>query len=953
MSLVAPPRDHIFACAGEMAQRCAELDWSRTSLGPSTRWPSSLRTIVAMVLRSRFPMIITWGEDFVMIYNDAYIPTLGAKHPAALTSRLPDEFAEIWDEIGPRQQAVLNGHESQFDEDVAFILERGSGPEETFFTYSWSHVPPDAPDVGPGGVLTVLAERTAEVVGARRLGLLNTMQTCISDLSDPTTAISGCLAALDSADADLVLGAVYTPDVSGALVLGPSFGIDPADASAWHAAPPVAAQCWTDQQVRSEIRGTTAIVALPLHARDRMAGVLLLEPHRLRPVDPEQWQWVHLVAAQVTQALSHATARADERERIAALADIDAAKRDFVSNIGHEFRTPLTLLLGPLEDALAEPDVALSPTQLRNMHANGTRLLRLVNELLDLARLDLDPRPANLEPVDLTAATRDLLLPFEEAAARAGLTFTAQLDEVGVVAVDPALWEATLINLVANAITYTPAGQIDVALRTEADGVVLEVSDSGVGIPEHDQPLVFDRFHRVIGPSSVSVEGTGLGLALVEESVRALGGEVSLDSEPGRGSTFTVRIALRAPTGPDPDLLQRSPIAAEILARDIAPTTGPSPSFAAEFGAEFGAEEVTGSVIEDAGSVVILVVDDNAAMRQRVSHVLSTLGSVVTCQDGLEALEIVRTRRVDLVVTDVMMPRLDGLGLVEQLRADPCHESLPVVVLSARVGSDFAAEALDLGADDYVLKPFTTAELLARCRSSLELSRRRAGRAAATARNVVLAQVSHELQTPLSVIISALELMSAPDLDDATRSEAVRRAAARVVMLDRLVRQFLDWTRITAGSPIEPMQASVELGDLLDRVVADHPIARVCDELAGSPRPVTCDLRRTEQIMHTLLTNASQAGATQVEVRIRAHQDAAENTDACGYDVEVVDDGHGLDAVQSRALFTPTTATRVGGSAGIGLAVSRATARAQGGELALASSDQHGSAFVLRIPAAV
>lgn len=927
-----PSRDSVFACAGEMAERCAAHDWSSTPVGPPADWPRSLRTVVAMVLRSRFPMIVTWGEEFVMIYNDSYIATLGSKHPGALGSRLPDEFAEIWDIIGPQQTAVLHAEGTQFDEDIPFVLERGSGLEETFYTFSWSHVPADEPGAGPGGVLTVLSERTAEVVGARRLRLLNTLRARTADLTDPALAITECLGVLAGAGADLVHGAMYVPDEAGRLVRGHDFGVLPHPLSAPGVTPPVALACWEDQAVATETTGLTTSVALPVRARDQMAGVLLLVPHPLRPLDRDHHEWLALLAAQVTQAVGHATARADELSRIRALSEIDAAKTDFLSNISHEFRTPLTLLLGPLEDALETAEGSLSQPQLRSMHTNATRLLRLVNDLLDVAQMDLDPRDPSFEPVDLTAATHDLLLPFEEASLRAGLVFVTDLEDIGVVATDPAMWEATVINLVANAIKYTPRGIVEVTLSTQDDLLVFEVSDTGVGIPEHEQELVFERFHRVKGPDAISAEGTGLGLALVAESVRAMGGSVALDSEPGRGSRFTVTVALtRADHRPT---LRRSPIAAEILAQDLAPP------------AVVPADVETSGVVHDQDAPTIVVVDDNVAMRERMAHVLGTLGRVVTCQDGLEAIEVLNRIPADLVVTDLMMPRLDGLGLVHHLRADPRHSTLPILVLSARAGSDTATSALDSGADDYVVKPFTTAELLARCRSTLEMSRLRADRAAAAARNSVLAGVSHELQTPLAVIISALDLIVTCVDDETMRTEAARRAASRVIVLDRLVRQFLDWSRMTAGSEIEIRRSDVALGELLDRVVAEHPVAVVRDETKTERAVVTCDLLRTEQILHTLLTNARQAGATRVEVRVIS-ENGPDGVPA--FDIEVLDDGRGVDAAMSRGLFTPTSAHATQGTVGIGLAVSRATARAQGGDLRLGSSDQHGSIFVLRL----
>ena len=200
----------MFACEGEMAARCAAHDWSASPLGPPEKWPHSLRTATAVLLRSRFPMILSWGGELVVVYNDPFIPTLGAKHPAALGSLLPELFAEVWDEVGPMQRSVLGGGPSTFHEDLPLLIERGTGLEETFFTFSYSHVPDDTGD-GPGGVLAVLAVTTGKVVGARRLALLNRLAGRGSQVADTQGATRFAIECLADAHADLVAGACYLP----------------------------------------------------------------------------------------------------------------------------------------------------------------------------------------------------------------------------------------------------------------------------------------------------------------------------------------------------------------------------------------------------------------------------------------------------------------------------------------------------------------------------------------------------------------------------------------------------------------------------------------------------------------------------------------------------------------------------------------------------------------------
>lgn len=957
MSDVASLRDPIFACAGEMAERCASFDWSSTVLGASQDWPRSLRTVVAMVLRNAFPMIVTWGDDFVMIYNDAYIATLGSKHPDALGSHLFEQFSEIWSVIGPAQTAVLHGGATHFDEDVPFVLERRGAPEETYYTFSWSHVPPDEPDAGPGGVLTVLSERTAEVVGARRLSLLNRLNARTQGLTDPHEALRACGEVLTEAPTELVSGTVLRPGDDGRLVVDLDLAAAFPGAQTTKATIPAEARrCWADGEMVVVPDPAAPRVALPLRARDRLAGVLVLDPHLLRPLDEDHRTWLGLVGEQVSQALAAATARSDELARLAALARLDAAKSDFLSNISHEFRTPLTLVLGPLEDALAEPDVHLSRSQVEVMHRSGRRLLRLVDSLMNAARMDVAGAGAAgdgvLQPVDLTSLTRDLVLAFEPAAVQAGLILASHFEETGVVGSDPALWECVVINLVANAVKYTPAGLVEVSLGVDDDRVVLRVSDTGVGIPEAEHERVFERFHRVLGPDAVSVEGSGLGLSLVAAATRALGGSIDVASRPSGGSTFTVSLPV-SPVPADEAAVPRTAADAQVRARDlVADLTGASTGPTSPGSAQDAAPDRSAP----AGLPTVLVVDDNHDMRQRVAEVLAPLGRVVACRDGLEAMEVVAelgsadssdARRIDLVVTDVSMPRLDGLGLVERLRADPRHAGVPVVVLSARAGPEAAASALELGADDYVVKPFTSTDLLARCRSTLALTRMRSDRSSAAARDAVLAGVSHEMQTPLSVIMTALEVIATPETDAVTRSEAAGRAAARVRVLDRLVRQFLDWSRITAGSPIVPLRTPVVLGDLLGTVLLEHRRTEVVGAGVGTTHLVSCDLRRTEQILHTLLGNATHAAETQVELEVL--EDRGPDGELRGFDVVVRHDGPAADERVLRGLVTPAPTNGTPSTGAIGLAVSRAAARAQGGDLTLGSSDQHGCVFVLRL----
>lgn len=955
--------DPLFGCVGEMPARCAAHDWAATPLGPVEGWPHGLRTAVAVLLRSRFPMILSWGEELVVVYNDPFIETLGAKHPDALGSLLPELFAEVWTEVGPLQRSVLAGGPSTYFEDLPLLIERGAGLEETFFTFSYSHVP-DESGRGPGGVLAVLAVTTGKVVGARRLALLNDLAGRVSEVTDTDGAVPLALEALADAGSDLVGGACFLPapcpdtDPAGAWAVAGTFGTwPPPDGDGGVPAEDLVAELVATAAagghrattVTAGPEGSQQVVALPVRGRGGTAAVLVLAPHPHRPLDDEHLAFLDLVAEHVGQLLAAGRARGEEQARLAALAAVDAAKTALVSNVSHEFRTPLTLILGPLEDALATGG-PVPAEDAATMHLSAHRLLRLVNGLLDVARLGSGADPVEREPTDLADLTRDLMRPFRSAAERAGLRLDCALEPaVGVVDADPHLWETVVTNLVANALKFTPSGWVSLTLELEDDEVVLRVADSGVGIPSDDLPRIFDRFHRTSGPTAHAVEGTGLGLALVAEAVAAEGGTVGVESTPGEGSTFEVRMPHR-PIGTDRSGALGAGPAHDPVVRSAG--SGIAAALAEEL---LPAERQARSSPQDAtdGPARILVVDDNRALRERVGRIVSELGSVTTCADGLEALEHLRAGAFDLVVTDVMMPRLDGLGLLEEIRADKVLADLPVVVLSARAGAEAATGALESGADDYVVKPFTRSELLARCRTSLELSLLRRQSAAAQARATMLAGVSHDMQTPLSVVTTALELLAddGPDLDPAQRADLGRRARRRAGQLDRLVRQFLDWSRLSAGVPIDALLERVQLEPLVADVVASYPGARVGGVPAGTA--VHCDPRRTEQVLHNLLGNASRVAREAVEVTVTVGDRPGDGSGGGSgvVEVRVRDDGPGVAAHVLPGLFAAFGPSEGGAGNGLGLHVSREAARAQGGDLRLEHTGPDGSTFVLTLVA--
>ncbi|WP_051581237.1 SpoIIE family protein phosphatase [Pseudonocardia acaciae] len=408
-----------------------------------------------------------------------------------------------------------------------------------------------------------------------------------------------------------------------------------------------------------------------------------------------------------------------QRARAEQLAELDAAKSEFFANVSHEFRTPLTLITALAEDSLADTDRPLPAEQRERVQVvrrNAGRLRRMVDDLLDFARIEAGRLRPELVVVDLSALTREVVESFAPAVYRCGLELRVDCPRLPApVAVDITMWEKVLLNLLSNAVKYTLDGRISVTLRAVDGHAELAIADTGTGIPADELPHVFERFHRVHGQGGRSREGAGIGLALVHELAEILDGGVAVRSTEGVGSTFTVRLPLTpapsapaaAPVTPSPPRRHTPVYLEEVLGWD-APASD-------------GAGEVTGPV---AGPTV-LVVEDNPDLRQYLSRLLAPHWRVLTAVDGLDGLRLVHQHRPDLVLADVMMPRLDGFGMLRRLRADSATASIPVVVLSARAGEQAAVRGLDAGADDYLHKPFSGPELIARVRANLELARLR------------------------------------------------------------------------------------------------------------------------------------------------------------------------------------------------------------------------------------
>ena len=756
----SPQRADPFVGGGEMAELMRSVDWASTPLGPIETWPQSLRTAVSILNASGFPMYIAWGPEFVQFYNDAYRPILGStKHPAAMGQSTKVCFAEIWDFIGPMFERVLREGEQTYLEDQLLELDRHGFVEECYFTFSYSAIRAETGEVG--GVFVTVIETTGRVLGERRLHTLRALAEAGSGATSAGEAATRQAALLGGEPRDLPFSLVYLLEDDGeTLTLAGSSGIEAGSGLAPGTVRPDEAGelPWQLDRVLSE-RATVELdglegydlpraawpepveraMALPISrpGQDRPAGVLVagLSP-RLAPTDDYR-AFLQLVAGHVATAVADSRAYEEERQRAEALAALDRAKTAFFSDISHEFRTPLTLLLGPLEEAL-EDGRTVDPAireELVVARRNALRLMKLVNTLLDFSRIEAGRVEAIVEPTDLAALTADLASVFRSAAERAGLHLEVSCPPLaGLVDVDREMWEKVVLNLLSNALKFTFDGTIRVALRDAGDEVELSVADTGTGIPTDEIERIFDRFHRVRGARARTHEGTGIGLSLVRELIRLHHGVIEVTSQANEGTTFTVRIPRRGSfeEGVPTDRPRSSTgVAAAAYAEEAlrwlpdVDATGSDPAAEAPADRSGGEGGLQDRIDELTRGARILLADDNADMREYVTRLLSPRWTVRAVADGSVALAEALADPPDLVLSDVMMPGLDGFELLAALRAEDRTRDVPVVLLSARAGEESRIEGLGAGADDYLTKPFSGRELVARVAAHLQLAAHR------------------------------------------------------------------------------------------------------------------------------------------------------------------------------------------------------------------------------------
>jgi signal transduction histidine kinase len=999
---------HPFVGNSAMDALLRGFDWSATSVGTPDHWPGTWRAALRMCLDSFVPMVVLLGDEFLMVYNDACMPVVGGKHPRCLGRPAATEWPEIWlSIIEPMVRHTITTGQPSGSDDLYLPLERNGYPEETHMAFAVSSIRED--DGKPTALLVTLRETTERVLVARLVDCLDALSTRCFAVETTEDACRASAEVMNGYLRDLPFTLIYLVDQDGKHArlaahsglaswpedIAPSV-VSPGTVLSHEAVETQGASERMSPHLRDPSFAPQLVVTVPLaDPAGGIGGVLVVGTNPMRPA-VEGRRLSMAVGARLTTAIANAKVKQRTRERAEALAALDRAKTLFLSDVSHEFRTPLTLLLSPLDDVLSRRSLKPGDRELlETARRAAARLLKLVQSMLDFSRVEAGRMQVAFEAADLGTDTADVVSLFRSTFERAKLRLAVECAPLAEpVYVDRDMWGKIVLNLVSNAFKFTLAGEVSVRLSVQGEWVALEVRDTGCGISEGDLPRVFERFHRGQTTQARTAEGSGIGLSLVHELVKLHGGTIDVASVVNKGTTVTVRI--RRGTKHLPAELvgvpRRTGVAAaaapyieevsgwvetgeefSLGAGKVRAATkrgagrhGAAERVAAGRGSAGRASANQPTAVPVEGSERILVVDDNADMRRYLRRILEEHWKVDTASDGMSALARVRKSAPDLLIADLMMPGLDGLSLLGALRDDSRIADLPVMVLSARANEDASIDALSAGADDYLPKPFVARELVARV--AVQLARGRLRRAERAAREVaerssfmkdeLVLMLSNSLRSPLNVMVNTISLLKDQSFgtEESRRALEIIRASTREQ--HRLIDEVHDLSCITAGcfeiekKPVASLSALV-CGEVEGvRSIAGARRVRVESFIDSSAGAFDGDAARMRQVVHNLLAHAlacTQAGGN-VLVECHGRGGFAE--------VVVRDNGSGISAETLAHVFDPAwqmNHARADGSrsAGmwLGLAVAYRIVELHGGRI-FAASDGHGmgSVFTVRMP---
>lgn len=683
---------------------------------------------------------------------------------------------------------------------------------------------------------------------------------------------------------------------------------------------------------------------------------------------------IHL--EQTREELEGANARLQESDRL---------KSEFFNNITHELRTPLTMILSPLDVLLRDTGARLDESErasLQLMWRNAIKLLRLIETLLDLSRIEEKYLRLRVQRSDLVDLLEEIVQHTQPLAARKHIHVSLQASRTA-----DDLWtdheklERVVVNLLSNALKFTDdGGRVTLWLDADETHATIAVEDNGIGIAPEAHEVIFERFRQADGGTTRRYGGTGIGLAFAREIARLHGGDIHVESEPGQGSTFILRI----PRGRDhlsDDVLDRRKVNRAVpepaRANDREPREW-SRALALRTDVRFvDIDEVTERRLIDRGddrmkATRILVVEDNVELLRFIHTQLQGEHAVYLAQDGLQGLELAERERPDVIVTDYMMPELDGLGLIAALKQRPALADVPVVLLTAKADPSDRIRGREAGADIYLSKPFSPSELRAAIRTLLERRGRQASSLLAAqtqSLELISAGLAHELHNPLSYVRNAQHAI-ARDAQKvlAAAGELSHEARADLDKPLRRIGRMLD----VADTGIERIEAIVELvrryardgypegtelvafddlvRDVLRFIVPPDPErTRVRQELSAPGALVEGRADELQQVVRNLIQNAVDAVTEHGEGSIRIRTGVEDGM----LRFVVEDDGPGIPRERIGRVFTPFFSTKAGGDGmGLGLAICHQVVRAHDGLIEVESAAGEGARFEVRLPLA-